>query len=148
MDRDVVAMIDSGLTGAQVARRLGVSRERVRQRYKRATGLGLPRVSTREPRTIEWLRARTIETETGCWEWSRRKNPVTGYGQTCEGDRVLGAHRVAWTIANGAIPDGLWVLHTCDNRPCCNPDHLYLGDALQNADDRDSRGRGWWQKGD
>lgn len=148
MDRDVVALIDSGMTGAEASRHLGISRERVRQRYKRATGLGLPRVSTREPRTIEWLRARTTETETGCWEWSGRKNPDTGYGQTREGDRVVGAHRVAWAIANGAIPGGLWVLHTCDNRPCCNPDHLYLGDALKNADDRDSRGRGWWQRGD
>lgn len=51
------------------------------------------------------------------------------------------ASRDAWTEAYGPIPDGLWVLHHCDNAACCRPTHLYLGDAVQNARDREARGR-------
>ena len=67
-----------------------------------------------------------------------------GYGwQRKVGERK--AHRVAYVLANGPIPNGLWVLHKCDNPSCVNPDHLYLGDGFQNMKDRKDRGRntGW-----
>ncbi len=51
------------------------------------------------------------------------------------------ASRVAWVIANGQIPDGLCVLHRCDNPPCVNPEHLYLGTNQDNTDDMKRRGR-------
>lgn len=51
------------------------------------------------------------------------------------------AHRVAWEIANGPIPDGLWALHRCDVRPCVNVEHLFLGDAQTNVDDMRAKGR-------
>lgn len=51
------------------------------------------------------------------------------------------SHRVAWTLANGNIPDGLDVLHKCDNPPCCNPSHLFIGTARDNARDAISKGR-------
>ncbi len=64
-----------------------------------------------------------------------------GYGQFAVRRTVQLAHRVAWTISNGDIPLGLWVLHTCDIPNCVNPKHLYLGTALDNAEDRDSKFR-------
>ena len=69
-----------------------------------------------------------------------------GYGMLWVGGRQWGAHRWAWTQANGPIPDGMMVLHRCDNPPCWNPDHLFLGTAADNARDRDAKGRsgiGW-----
>jgi hypothetical protein len=57
-------------------------------------------------------------------------------------DKVtVGAHRLAYTFTFGEIPDGLGVLHTCDNPPCCNPNHLWLGTQLENIADRHSKGR-------
>lgn len=54
---------------------------------------------------------------------------------------MLGAHRVAYEIANGPIPDDLWVLHSCDNPPCCNPSHLRVGTYKDNVRDRVERDR-------
>lgn len=54
------------------------------------------------------------------------------------------AHRAQWVLYVGPIPEGLWVLHTCDNPPCVNLDHLYLGTPRDNSEDRDERGH-WIQ---
>lgn len=75
-----------------------------------------------------------------CWEWAGwiRKD---GYG----GARLRGkhwlAHRVAWMMTNGEIPLGLCGCHHCDNKKCCNPDHLFLGTYEDNSKDMDSKGR-------
>jgi hypothetical protein len=84
-------------------------------------------------------------TETGCREWTRSKNP-DGYGHFTmifpDGvSRTITAHRAAWLLANGEIPDGLSVLHHCDNRPCAEITHLYLGTAADNARDMYQRNR-------
>lgn len=85
--------------------------------------------------------ARVIKTD-GCWEWTAARF-TGGYGKVAlPGTRRLdGAHRVAWRLTNGAIPDGLWVLHKCDNRPCCRPDHLFLGTCEDNIHDAMAKGR-------
>lgn len=79
---------------------------------------------------------------TPCMEWAGARTPK-GYGQTyVRGRRApQRAHRVAWEAARGPIPAGLFVLHACDNPPCVNVDHLYLGTAADNARDRGTRGR-------
>ena len=77
-----------------------------------------------------------------CWLWEASTFP-TGYGQfwVKEYNRLLGAHRVAYTLANGPIPDELLVCHTCDNPPCVNPAHLFLSDSKGNTQDMIAKGR-------
>ena len=84
-------------------------------------------------------------TESGCWEWTSAL-VRGGYGGFAthfpsEGRKNNRAHRFAWTLVNGQIPDGLWVLHKCDNRICVNPDHLFLGDSKDNMLDCAAKGR-------
>lgn len=74
-----------------------------------------------------------------CWTWTGQTS--NGYGRTTYGDRSEAAHRVSWRLHRGDIPDGSMVLHRCDNPPCVNPNHLYLGDHAQNMRDRSERGR-------
>ena len=78
-----------------------------------------------------------------CIEWTGAKNSH-GYGhrkipKTRKNKTI---HRTAWEEAYGPIPDGLWVLHKCDNPPCYNVDHLFLGTVLDNSRDMHSKGRG------
>ncbi len=79
----------------------------------------------------------------GCWKWTGDKEPF-GYGrlQSHRGtEGVLVAHRVSWEIHNGPIPDGLFVLHKCDNPECTNPEHLFLGTNADNMADKTAKGR-------
>lgn len=79
-----------------------------------------------------------------CWPWKAGVD-WDGYGLFCfgyrTGQKTRGAHRVAYLLVNGIIPEGLHVLHRCDNPPCCNPNHLYAGTRLQNAADMVARER-------
>jgi hypothetical protein len=61
---------------------------------------------------------------------------------------MVGTHRVAYEAAFGSIPDGMNVLHTCDNPPCCEPEHLWLGTDADNAADRKKKGRNGDQFGE
>ncbi len=77
-----------------------------------------------------------------CWEWQRFRNPL-GYGRfRFEGKTEL-AHRIAWELTHGEIPVGMFVCHSCDNPPCCNPAHLWLGTNAENIKDAARKGRGY-----
>lgn len=81
-------------------------------------------------------------TNGGCCEWGGPTWP-SGYGGVVvpSAGRIY-THRLAVLLDERRIPDGAWICHDCDNPPCCNPQHLYVGDALSNARDRERRGRG------
>lgn len=87
------------------------------------------------------------EPNSGCHLWTGNCNR-TGYGVFAYAEsavspfRQIVAHRVAWMLANGAIPNGLLVLHKCDVRCCVNPDHLFLGTYSDNTMDMVRKGRG------
>ena len=87
-----------------------------------------------------WIRERVTTTDSGCWEWKQRRH-VKGYGLAHIGRRCVRAHRYAYEVWCGPIPEGMMVLHSCDNPPCCNPDHLRVGTAKDNAQDAILRGR-------
>lgn len=86
-----------------------------------------------------------------CWPWmgARNKPHTTRRGTEFPGDhgrvRLAGqlmlAHRVAYELEKGPIPDGEKVLHSCDNPPCCNPAHLSTGTQSQNLAEAYARGR-------
>src|SRR6266702_5043409 len=78
--------------------------------------------------------------ETPCVEWTGTRNR-RGYGNAWSEGRFVNAHRLAWIERYGPIPKGLWVLHLCDNPPCINPIHLFLGTRSDNAADMVAKGR-------
>lgn len=78
---------------------------------------------------------------TECWEWQAGRHDKMGYGAFLIGRRSCLSHRVAYQLTNGDIPKGLYVLHSCDNPPCCNPAHLFLGTYQDNNRDKARKGR-------
>lgn len=86
---------------------------------------------------------RFVEKTDGCWNWIGNK--ASGYGRFSIGSKKEGyflAHRFSWELHNNAkIPDGMFVMHKCDNPQCTNPDHLMLGTPKENTQDMIAKGR-------
>ena len=81
-----------------------------------------------------------IITETGCWEWAGARDH-TNYGLVTRSSGESRAHRLAYTLFVGPITYGQLVCHKCDNPPCCNPNHLFLGTMIDNILDCVEKGR-------
>jgi hypothetical protein len=152
----ILQMRQSGKTLQEIGNQLGISRERVRQlsvgikrpqcytlaNYENLCKLHRRYYGIRHLDIVKFWGMVKIGGKDDCWVWTGCKLP-TGYGhyrktKSCQ----LYAHRTAFELTNGPIPDGLEVCHTCDNPPCCNPNHLWIGTHLDNVHDRDMKGRG------
>lgn len=105
--------------------------------------MGRPKFKTRK--SLEerlWSRVDRSGGPDACWPWAGanwkghgRIKPPGGVGSP------LKPHRVAWELTHGPIPNGLCICHRCDNPPCCNPSHMFLGSHQDNWDDMNNKGR-------
>lgn len=77
---------------------------------------------------------------THCWEWKKAKT-AHGYGAISVAGNQCAVHRVSFELFNGKIPEGIFVLHSCDNPSCWNPTHLFLGTQQDNMNDMKRKGR-------
>ena len=87
-----------------------------------------------------WPKVADVEFPEQCWIWQASKLPF-GYGLLVVGERRIPAHKIAWQEMHGPVPDGLCVLHQCDNPPCVNPSHMFLGTKAENNHDMKAKGR-------
>lgn len=83
--------------------------------------------------------SKVVRTE-GCWIFTGSLTH-NGYGRLSANGHTYRAHRVAYEVSVGAVPDGMCICHKCDNRICVRPDHLFLGTDIDNIQDRNQKGR-------
>jgi hypothetical protein len=109
------------------------------EKYGKTDDSVLKNFKSVHPKRRIWLCSK-VDPETGCWVWQKGKDK-DGYGQFSFRDRNYRAHRVSYRLYIGPIPKGMQVLHRCENPPCVNPSHLFLGDNAINTADKVQKNR-------
>lgn len=110
---------------------------RTRETYRKAVNARIKMLNESFPERF-WSGVDKRDSD-GCWPWTRTVGNH-GYGAIFKG-KQLRTHRIAYELSNGKIPEGMCVLHKCDNRKCCNPSHLFLGTHLDNIADMVAKSR-------
>lgn len=134
-----VGLYNLGYTVSDVAEQFGVDTMTMHKRLVLA-GYSPRKTGERTELKLEERFWNRVAIRSGCWEWLGPRNKA-GYGSLQWLNESTNSHRVAYKLANGEIPAGLYVRHKCDNPPCCNPTHLFLGTCSDNAQDMVAKGR-------
>lgn len=92
------------------------------------------------PLVLQRIMGRTKRTSRGCWQWTGYVLP-SGYAEVCFRGKGRRVHRLVYEAVHGPIPEGMDVLHSCDNTLCFNPSHLSLGEQSENSTQSVERGR-------
>lgn len=110
---------------------------------------GLMRFRVSDSRSVEerFQEKYIPEPMSGCWLWIASVN-ACGYGTVRAYQKPMLAHRVAYLLYRGEIPEDTCVLHTCDNPPCVNPEHLFLGTPMDNVTDMERKNRSYHPAGE
>ena len=115
------------------------SRDLCRVHYNWAYRHGLLDITHTLPAS-ERLKSKLVARPNGCLEWTGAK--ANGYGRFMVNGKYVKTHRLAWELANEReVPPDMMVCHHCDNPPCCNPEHLFLGTNADNLGDMAAKGR-------
>lgn len=155
----IVELASSGASTIQIARAVGLSRQRVHHQLTRFRRTGsLPsglrtcaacgaayQQNLGHERPVSTHFFALLDRSADCWTL-KGAAPNRYTLVLVDGSAERRAHRLAWELANGPVPAGQFVLHRCDNPPCARPDHLFLGTAADNTADMRSKGRGGWQR--
>lgn len=148
IDEAEVVEMAATMHQAAIARKLGVTRQRVSQILKKHSTTSVPFTEPYPP--IEWTVEaiqrfwKKVRMGDGCWEWQAAGRDGR-YGVVRISEHFYPTHRVSWEMHFGIIPPGMVVCHKCDNPPCVRPEHLFLGTRSDNALDMVAKGRGRWQ---
>lgn len=89
---------------------------------------------------VSYRLMKNVDKSSGCWVWIGHR-AKSGYGRIQNKGKKVRSHRLSYETYVGKIPDGMNVLHRCDNPPCINPDHLFLGTHKDNMKDAQNKGR-------